>query len=133
MAALPATSENKYYYRESKLITSQSDSDSDPYDLPPDVDSDSTDSADSAPVVSPRSSASDIKSFADDSLPNNSLSTQRACPPARSNNPTGNSKSCDRHSKHAAAVLHPASQKPEIPKHGQTRTTDGRVNLAKVL
>ena len=44
MAAPATSSENKYYYRESKLLTSQSDSDSeDTYEVPPDLDSDSVD------------------------------------------------------------------------------------------
>ena len=138
--AAPARSQNsQYYYRESKLITSQSDSDSESaYEVPPELDSDSADSEpcsdEQGVVVNSRpTSVPNTKSFVDDSLPNNSFSgiLPRPHPPARKSDSDGNLKAHLIQHKQTAMVE--PMQQPEIPKHAQTRLADGRINLGKVL
>jgi len=138
MAAPAASGENRYYYRESKLIVSHSDSDSeDAYEVPPDLDSDSLDS-DSDEARSPRStSVPNAQLFADDSLPSNvSLVTSRPYPPARKSDSDSNLKSHLLHTDNIkakqTAMVQPVQQ-PEIPRHTQTRTVNRKVNLAKIL
>lgn len=129
--------ENKYYYRESKLIASHSDSDSeDAYDVPPELDSDSADS-DSDQTLPANMHCTNVrnkKSYIDDSLP--SHSTAMLSKPARKSDSDSNLKSHllqqDYKSKQTAMVQ-PTVQQPAIPKHGQTRSADGRVNVGKVL
>lgn len=145
--AAPACSSQKsrYYYRESKLITSQSDSDSESaYDVPPELDTDSADS-DSEPrsdeqgtVVNSRStSVPNTKSFVDDSLPNSAFSgmLSRPHPPARKSDSDGNLKAhlVQHDYKNKQTAMVEPIQQPEIPKHAQTRLADGRINLGKVL
>ena len=141
--AAPAHGKNTYYYRESKLITSQSDSDSESaYEVPPEFDSDSADS-DCEPhgdeqrvaVNSRPTSVPNTKSFVDDSLPNNSFFGMLPRPhaPARKSDSDGNLKAhLIQHKNKQTAIVEPVQQ-PEIPKHAQTRPADGRVNLGKVL
>ena len=144
--AAPAFSQNSYYYRESKLITSHSDSDSESaYEVPPEFDSDSADSDSETcsdeqrvAVNSSRStSVPNTKAFVDDSLPNNSLSEMlsRPHPPARKSDSDGNIKAhlIQHDYKNKQTALVEPVQQPEIPKHAQTRSADGRVNLGKVL
>ena len=144
--AAPARSQNsQYYYRESKLITSQSDSDSESaYEVPPELDSDSADSDSEARsdeqgiVVNSRStSVPNTKSFVEDSLPNNSFSGMlpRPHPPARKSDSDGNLKAhlIQHDYKNKQTAMVEPIQQPEIPKHAQTRLADGRINLGKVL
>ena len=138
--AAPASGRKNYYYRESKLITSHSDSDSeDAYEVPPEFDvSDSTDSdSDKTPANSRANDVRSTKSFIEDSLPNeNTAMLLKPYPPARKSDSDSNLKSHllqhDGKGKQTAMVQ-PTVHQPEIPKHAQTRLADGRVNLGKVL
>ena len=134
---------SRHYYRESKLIQSDSDSES-AYEVPPELDSDSTDS-DSEPrgdehgiIANSRStSVPNTKSFIEDSLPNSSFSGMlpRPHPPAHKSDSDGNLKAHlvqHNHKNRKTAMVEPIQQ-PEIPKHAQTRLADGRINLGKVL
>lgn len=139
MAALARGGKN-YYYRESKLITSHSDSDSeDAYEVPPEFDSNSTDS--DSDKTSTNSRANDVrsKSFVEDSLPgdNTAMLAKPYGSPARKSDSDGNLK---RHLlQHGGkgkqmAMVQPTVHQPEVPKHAAiTRLPDGRVDLGKVL
>ena len=134
---------NNFYYRESKLITSNSDSDSDDYQVPPELESDSEDSdcdsnSDQQRASSHSISVPNTKSFVDDSLPHNSFPPELLRPhaPARKtkSDSDGNLKAhlvSDDKDKQTAIVQ--PIQQPHIPKHAQARQVDGRVNLGKIL
>lgn len=139
MAAI-APGGNQYYYRESKLINSHSDSDSeDAYEVPPELDSDSTDS-DTDGALPTNSGSTNIvrntQSYIEDSLPGHCrgmLATPFS--PARKSESDSNLKGYliqDQHKGKQTAMVQPVQQ-PEIPKHSQTRQVDGRINLGKVL
>ena len=145
MAADPASGEasrgKNYYYRESKLITSNSDSESDAYEVPPDLDSDSADSdcdpnSDRQGANSLSTSVPNTKSFVDDSLPNNSLSGALLRPhaPARKSDSDGSLKAhlVHEYKDKQMAMVQPMQQ-PHVPKHAQARQVEGRVNLGKIL
>ena len=129
MAAV-ADDGSKYCYRESKLITSHSDSDSeDAYEVPPELDSNSSDSD-----IDERSarSSSNARLFVDDSLPPSHSCTKHSAP--RKSDSDSNLKSHllqQQHNKKMARVQ--PLQQPQVPQHAQTRSADGRVNLGKVL
>lgn len=142
--AAPPSGGNRYYYRESKLVTTDSDSEEDAYEVPPELDSDSGDSEgdsdavdQAVPTNSRARSVPDTKAYVDDSLPSNSsvLMLSKPYTPARKSDSDGNIKrhliEQDYKSKQTAMVQ-PVRQ-PEVPRHTQTRPADGRVNIGKVL
>ena len=135
--AAPARGGKNYYYRESKLITSHSDSDSeDAYEVPPEFDSDSTDSDSDKTSANSRTSDVRSKSFVEDSLPNdNTAMLSKPYPPARKSDSDSNLKGhLLQHGDKGkqTAMVQPTVHQPEIPKHALTRLADGRVNLGKV-